>query len=53
MNDQQYFRITSLSYRLKAAQRELVSFRSGEVYVKLRADYKILQQVMKIIFSNP
>ncbi len=40
MNDQQYFRITSLSYQLRAAQQELDSFRSGEAYVKLRADYE-------------
>ncbi len=39
MNDQQYFLTTSLSYQLKAAQRELASFRSGEVYARLRADY--------------
>lgn len=40
MNDQQYFRITSLSYRLKAALGELAAFRSGEAYTKLRADYE-------------
>ena len=39
MNDQQYFLITSLSYQLKALERELADFRSGEIYVKLRADY--------------
>ena len=39
MNDQQYFQTTSLSYRLKAAERELEAFRSGEAYVKLRAEY--------------
>lgn len=38
MNDQQYFQTTSLAYQLKAAQRELSAFRSGEVYGKLRAD---------------
>ncbi len=31
---------TSLSYQLKAARQELASFRSGEAYVKLRADYE-------------
>lgn len=40
MNDQQYFLTTSLSYQLKAARQELDSFRSGEAYVKLRADYE-------------
>lgn len=40
MNNQQYFQTTSLSYQLKAAQRELDSFRSGEAYVKLRKDYE-------------
>lgn len=36
----QYFRITSLSCRLKAAERELASFRSRETCWKLRADYE-------------
>lgn len=40
MNDQQYFQTASLSYQLKAAQRELSAFRSGEAYGKLRADYE-------------
>lgn len=40
MNDQQYFLTTSLSYQLKAAQRELSAFRSGKVYADLRADYE-------------
>lgn len=40
MNDQQYFLTTSLSYQLKAAQRELSAFRSGEAYTKLRAEYE-------------
>ncbi len=40
MNNQQYFLTTSLSYRLRAAQQELFSFRSGEAYVKLRTDYE-------------
>lgn len=40
MNDQQYFMITSLSYQLKDAKRELQAFRSGEAYVKLRKDYE-------------
>ena len=40
MNDQQYFLTTSLSYRLRAAQQELSSFRSGDAYVKLRTDYE-------------
>ena len=40
MNDQQYFLTTSLSYRLRAAQQELSSFRSGDACVKLRTDYE-------------
>ena len=40
MNNQQYFSETSLSYQLKAARRELSSFRSGEAYTKLRTDYE-------------
>ncbi len=40
MNDSQYFQTTSLSYRLKAAERELAAFRSGDAYVKLCADYE-------------
>ncbi len=40
MNNQQYFLTTSLSYQLKAARQELDSFRSGEIYVKLRTDYE-------------
>ena len=42
MNDRQYFQATSLSYQLKAAQRELALFRSGEAYTKLRAEYEII-----------
>lgn len=40
MNNQQYFQTASLSYRLKVAGRELEAFRSGEAYVKLRAEYE-------------
>ena len=40
MNNREYFLTTSLSYRLRAAEQELASFRSGEAYVKLRADYE-------------
>lgn len=40
MNDRQYFQTTSLSYQLKAAQRELSRFRSGEAYEQLRTDYE-------------
>ena len=40
MDNRQYFLTTSLSCQLRAAQRELASFRSGEAYVKLRADYE-------------
>lgn len=40
MNDQQYFQATSLSYQLKAAQKELALFRCGEAYTKLRAEYE-------------
>ncbi len=40
MTNREYFRATSLSYRLRAAEQELASFRSGEAYVKMRADYE-------------
>lgn len=40
MTNREYFQTTSLSYRLRAAERELASFRSGEAYVKLRTDYE-------------
>lgn len=40
MHDREYFLITSLSYQLQAARRELADFRSGEIYRKLRADYE-------------
>lgn len=40
MTSSEYFRTTSLSYRLRAAERELASFRSGKAYVKMRADYE-------------
>lgn len=40
MNDQQFFLNTSLSYQLRAARRELASFRSGEAYVRLRTEYE-------------
>lgn len=40
MNDREYFLTTSLSYRLRSAEQELASFRSGEAYVKLRKDYE-------------
>ena len=40
MNDREYFLTTSLSYRLRVAEQELASFRSGEAYVKLRSDYE-------------
>ncbi len=40
MNNGQHFQTTSLSYRLKAAERELEAFRSGEAYVKLRSEYE-------------
>lgn len=40
MNDRQYFQAASLPCRLKAAERELEAFRSGEAYVKLRAEYE-------------
>ncbi len=40
MNDREYFLTISLSYRPRAAQQELASFRPGEAYVKLRKDYE-------------
>ena len=44
MNDREYFLTTSLSYQLKAAQKELASFQSGEAYKKMRADYENIIQ---------
>lgn len=44
MNDRQYFLTTSLSYQLKAAQRELSAFRSGEAYTRLRTEYESIIQ---------
>ncbi len=40
MDDRQYFRTTSLAYQLRATQRELASFRSGEAYVRMRSEYE-------------
>lgn len=40
MNNQEYFATTSLSYQLKAANRELQAFRSGEIYQKMRKNYE-------------
>ncbi len=48
MNDRQYFLTTSLSYQLKAAQRELSAFRSGEAYTKLRAEYESIIRDLNI-----
>lgn len=52
MNDQQYFQTTSLAYQLKAAQRELSAFRSGEVYRKLRADYEKIIREQDIVIKK-
>lgn len=52
MNNQQYFQTTSLSYRLKAAQRELDAFRSGEAYVKLRKDYENIIRSLNTEIKN-
>jgi len=52
MNDQQYFQTTSLAYQLKAAQRELSAFRSGEVYGKLRADYEKIIREQDIVIKK-
>lgn len=44
-NDQQNLRMNSLSCKLKAAERELEAFRSGESYKQLRAEYeKIIRE---------
>lgn len=48
MNDREYFIMTSLTYRLKAAERELESFRSGVAYEKLRAEYEILIRSLNV-----
>ena len=48
MNDQQYFQTTSLAYQLKAAQRELASFWSGEVYGKLK---KVIAELLDLVAS--
>lgn len=40
MDDRQYFRTTSLAYQLRATQRGLASFRSGEAYVRMRSEYE-------------
>ena len=45
MSTRQDLQINSLSCRLKAAERELESFRSGEAYKQLRAEYeKIIRE---------
>lgn len=50
MNDREYFLTTSLSYQLKAAQRELSSFRSGDAYTRLRAEYEsVIRDLNKTI----
>ena len=46
MNDQQYFHTTSLAYQLKAAQRELSAFRSGEVYGKRSEERRVGKECM-------
>ncbi len=53
MNDQRYFQTTSLSYQLKAAQRELASFRPGEVYGKPRADYEKIIREQNAVIKKP
>lgn len=52
MNDSQYFQATSLSYQLKAAQRELAAFRSGDAYAKLRADYERVIREQSLTIKN-
>lgn len=52
MNDKHYFLITSLLYRLKAAQQELSAFRSGEVIVKLSADYERIIRSQNTTIKN-
>ena len=53
MDDQQYFLTTSLSYRLRAAQQELSSFRSGDAYVKLRTDYEGIIRGLNLTIKKP
>ena len=52
MNDRQYFLTTSLSYRLKAAQQELSSFRSGDAYTRLRAEYESIIRDLNLTIKN-
>lgn len=53
VNNSQYFLETSLSYRLKAAERELDSFRSGDAHVKPRADYERLPCEQRLTIKKP
>lgn len=52
MNSQQYFQSTSLSCQLKAARQELASFRSGEAYVKLRAEYESILREQRLTIKK-
>lgn len=52
VNNSQYFLETSLSYWLKAAERELDSFRSGDAYVKPRADYERLLREQRLTIKK-
>lgn len=53
MNDRQYFQATSLSYQLKAAQKKLALFRSGEAYTlfphPVKSNYFLLLSQIKFI----
>jgi len=48
MDNREYFLITSLSYQLQAARKELEAFRSGEAIQKLRAEYEKIIRELKL-----
>ena len=52
MNNREYFLATSLSYQLQAARKELEAFRSGEAYLKLRADYEKIIRGLKLTIKR-
>jgi len=52
MTNREYFRSTSLSYQLRAANQELASFRSGKAYVKMRADYEKVIRDQKLTIKR-
>lgn len=52
MNNREYFLTTSLFYQLQAARKELEAFRSGEAYLKLRADYEKIIRGLKLTIKR-